>query len=554
MVPEGGIVPQSDSDESPAQIGRYEIKALKEESKMARVYEAYDPARKRPVALKQLRPNADSEARERFRQEIAINRGLKHFAIVEFYEAYPDEALPYFTMKLMAEDLAHRLEREGPLGPAAILPILERVTEAVDYAHKMGVSHRDIKPANILFDAQGNAYLSDFGIADKQFVPEHDDATDFHPPQFQAAGTLDYMSREQLLRLPVGHPSDIFSLGVVLFEMLSGTRPFGGDRDYQIDQRANDQTALKQIQGNRATKPFESVLSRALGRDEERRQPSGRELYDSFERTLSASHQRQTWYRWGALGLSALALLVAVMALLWDQIPLPPARPTPVVTVISTEPIAIIAEIVAVDTPDADARVPVDGMVTPLATPATTAPPAATGDRAAVGPGPTADDPLPTPAGPSVAPAPPTAPRVTTTERARVRSGPSRLYGVITVLLQGIEATVLGRAEAGDGQWYNIELDDGRRGWISELVVLLTGGSPAEIPLAATIPAPPPTVPVTSPAPATTTPPPTGPNLTEDTPTPAPRPTNTTMPEPPTETPIPEGGYGYGYGYGGYGG
>ena len=207
-------------------IGRYEVIRELGQGGMAIVYLAHDPNIKRQVAVKVLprQFTFEPQFRARFQREVEVIARLENGAIVPVYDSGEYEDQPYIVMRYMpGGTLAERLG-EGPLPLKEIEPLFQRIGSALDYAHRSGVVHRDLKPGNILFDSQGEAFLSDFGIAKLA------EASVAFTGTGGMVGTPAYMSPEQALgEKVVEGRSDIYSLGVVLFEALSGQLPFKSD-------------------------------------------------------------------------------------------------------------------------------------------------------------------------------------------------------------------------------------------------------------------------------------------------------------------------------------
>jgi len=200
---------------------RYEIKEELGVGGMATVYRAYDPSFERDVALKVLKRELleDTQLRERFERETKIVAKLEHAAIVPVYDVGFDNNQLFYVMRYMpGGSLTERIEN-GKLDVEQIAYILLRLADALDYAHRKGIIHRDLKPGNILFDENDNAYISDFGIA--KFAQAATRIT-----HSGIIGTPRYMSPEQARGDEVDGRSDQYSLGVILFEMLSGKAPF----------------------------------------------------------------------------------------------------------------------------------------------------------------------------------------------------------------------------------------------------------------------------------------------------------------------------------------
>lgn len=208
----------------PKVIGRYEIEQELARGGMGVVYLARDPLMKRQVAIKLLKGSLtdDPDVRDRFKKEAEAVAALEHPAIVPIYDFGEHHDQLYFVMRYLAGGTLAELIGDGALSLRELLPVLERMAEALDGAHATGLVHRDVKPANILFDKEANAYLSDFGVAK------------VNEPGVDATGTLligtpRYMSPEQAQGLPVDARSDVYSLGVVAYHALAGEPPFMGN-------------------------------------------------------------------------------------------------------------------------------------------------------------------------------------------------------------------------------------------------------------------------------------------------------------------------------------
>ena len=203
------------------QIGQYQIEEIIGSGGMARVYKAFDDRIKRYVAVKMLGEHFMNQDYlfDRFEQEARLIASLEHHAIVPVYDYGDHEGRPYIVMRLMpGGTLADRLE-DGPIDLKSISRILNRVCAALDKAHAKDVIHRDIKPGNILFDADGIAFLADFGIARFSEMTQSG----------VVVGSPHYMSPEQARGQPIDPRSDVYQLGILLFEMLTGSLPFDGE-------------------------------------------------------------------------------------------------------------------------------------------------------------------------------------------------------------------------------------------------------------------------------------------------------------------------------------
>ncbi len=206
----------------------YEIEALIARGGMGAVYRARQLSLNRTVAIKLLPFDLGvrEDFAERFRREATALARLSHPHIVGVHDFGQADDGHYFMVMEFVEgsDLAARLRHDGPLPPDEALRIVRQVCEALHYAHERGVVHRDIKPANILLDAEGRVKVSDFGIA--QFA--HEEAAGNITVTGSLLGTPDYTAPEQLVLLgAVDHRADIFSVGVMLYELLTGQLPRG---------------------------------------------------------------------------------------------------------------------------------------------------------------------------------------------------------------------------------------------------------------------------------------------------------------------------------------
>ena len=201
-------------------IGRYEIKRELGRGGMAGVYEAHDPRFERTVAIKVLPRElmVDAMFRARFEREAKVIASLEHPGIVPVYDYGEEDGQPYLVMQYMAGgSLAERLAL-GRLPLAETADLIGRIAPAVDYANGRGISHRDLKPANIVFDRGGEPRIADFGIAR---ISESKTAL-----TQGVIGTPAYMSPEQWEGIALDGRSDVYSLGVMAFEMLTGQTPY----------------------------------------------------------------------------------------------------------------------------------------------------------------------------------------------------------------------------------------------------------------------------------------------------------------------------------------
>ena len=204
---------------------RYEILRLLGQGGMGAVYLAHDRELDRKVALKVIRADmaANPEILKRFKQELILARQITHRNVIRIFDLAQAENIKFITMELVeGEDLQAVLRRKKKLDPAEAANIMAQVCRALEAAHGEGVIHRDLKPQNIMLDKMGRVYVMDFGIARS--------ITASGMTQTGALiGTPDYMSPEQAKGLPLDARSDLFTVGIIFYEILSGTTPFNAD-------------------------------------------------------------------------------------------------------------------------------------------------------------------------------------------------------------------------------------------------------------------------------------------------------------------------------------
>ncbi len=260
-------------------IGRYEIDSELGRGAMGVVYRGRDPRIDRTVAIKTvslsgLEPSAEQEYRERFVVEARAAGGLSHPGIVTIFDVgEPDAETPYLVMeyvegqtldKVLGED-----NKQLPLNTS--LRIAQELAEALHYAHEQGVVHRDVKPANVLVTVDGHAKIADFGIA------KLNQAQLTMPGQ--VLGSPAYMAPEQLSEEGVDGRSDLFSVGVILYSMLTGHRPFQGNSATTVCFKLVNHAPLAVTAFNSQLPPeLDSIVSRAIAKDPDQRYQTGMEL------------------------------------------------------------------------------------------------------------------------------------------------------------------------------------------------------------------------------------------------------------------------------------
>ncbi|MEW6457529.1 MAG: PASTA domain-containing protein [Bacillota bacterium] len=254
---------------------RYEITEKLGVGGMAEVFKAYDSLLQRPVTVKVLRSefNADEEFVARFHREGQAVASLSHPNIVNVYDVGREGDRHYLVMEYVdGEDLKTVIKREGPLAPHRVIAIARQVCDALEHAHYQKIIHRDVKPHNILITRDGQAKLADFGIA-----RESNAATLVQTKSL--VGSVHYISPEQARGDTADAQSDIYALGVVLFEMLTGSVPFNGGNPVSVALKhiQDDVPSLKER--NPAVNPeFDRIVRRAMAKIPIDRYASAREM------------------------------------------------------------------------------------------------------------------------------------------------------------------------------------------------------------------------------------------------------------------------------------
>ncbi len=273
-------------------IAHYRIVAKIGEGGMGQVYRAEDTRLGREVALKLLPTDVtlDQDRRSRFEREARAVAALKHPNIVTIYSVEESGGVPFFTMELVeGTSLSGMIPSNGfPLSRFFELAI--PLADAISSAHEKGITHRDLKPANIMLDSDGRLKVLDFGLA-KLTLPASGTETaatlaisDSATKEGRVLGTASYMSPEQAEGKAIDHRSDIFSLGIVLYEMVTGERPFQGDSPISIlSAILRDSPQRVSAMRNALPRHLGRVIHRCLEKDPGRRYQTARDVRNELE-------------------------------------------------------------------------------------------------------------------------------------------------------------------------------------------------------------------------------------------------------------------------------
>ena len=290
--PPTDLMPSPDPAAQPRRIGHYRVVRVVGSGGMGTVYEAEQDSPRRTVALKVLRPGLASPLLlKRFAQEAEVLGLLHHPGIAQVHEAgIADDGQPFFAMEFVRGPRLDEYARLRGLDTAARLDLVARLCDAVQHAHEQGVVHRDLKPANVLVEESGQPKVLDFGIARAAGADPR--ASTAHTETGQLLGTLGYMSPEQVAGSPstVDSRSDVYALGVILFELLAGRLPYDLDRlplpevARVIGER--EPSRLGSLNGLFRGE-IETIVARALEKDKGRRYASSAELAADLRRHLA---------------------------------------------------------------------------------------------------------------------------------------------------------------------------------------------------------------------------------------------------------------------------
>lgn len=365
------------ADLSGKTVGRYQLNELLGAGAMAQVYRAYDPASGAQVAIKVLYPHLTNDEGfvERFRREAQAAALLDHPNIIRILDQGADGDVGYLVMELLDGPSLKRFlqERDAPLEIADAVQLTAKLADALEHAHSRGIVHRDVKPSNVLLrnGQLDQPVLTDFGVA--RMVEQT-----LNTGEGTTLGTPTYMAPEQGKGKPGDARSDIYALGVILFELLTGSPPFSADSPYSLILR-HIHTPPPSPRAVRPAVPqaLEDVVLRALAKDPDARYPTAA----AFAAALRDGLNRAPQSRWRAPAFALAIVILLFLALLFaawrlDQLPfasspagsVAAAKPTPSLLALQGAP-AIEETWIDPDVPDRaayeDPKVHLQGPSTP---------------------------------------------------------------------------------------------------------------------------------------------------------------------------------------------
>src|SRR5215469_15746080 len=293
---------------------RYEILQLLGQGGMGAVYKARDTELDRMVALKLIRPELakNPEMLRRFKQELILARQVTHKNVIRIFDLGQSEGIKFITMDFVeGQDLRHLLLEKGKFPPDEAARLMLQICRALEAAHGEGVIHRDLKPHNIMLDAGGRAYVMDFGIARSAHLPGMTQTG-------ALIGTPEYMSPEQARGEKLTERSDLFSLGVIFYELLTGTSPYpAGDAPLATLWKRLQEKAKPPMEVDPGVpKALNDIVMKALEMEPENRWASAREMAEQLEIWLGPSAGTSVifvpakpavgYWKWASAGLAVL--------------------------------------------------------------------------------------------------------------------------------------------------------------------------------------------------------------------------------------------------------
>src|SRR5712664_4908412 len=270
---------------------RYHVESLLGAGGMGKVYKARDRELDRIVAIKVLRPDlmTDAQALQRFKHELLLASSISHPNILRIHDLGEYNAVKFISMAYVdGGDLTQVLRKEGRLPLERVLNIMRQLAAALAAAHGVNVVHRDLKPQNILLGSGDHVYVTDFGIA-KTLESDRTSVT----RTGAVLGTPMYMSPEQVEGKPVDHRSDIYTLGLIFYEMLTGILPFSGDSTFQLMyQRVHQQPKRPELVIPDLPPYLSRICLKCLEKEPAQRYQSAHEILVDLEFKHAPAHTR----------------------------------------------------------------------------------------------------------------------------------------------------------------------------------------------------------------------------------------------------------------------
>ena len=268
-------------------LGRYRIDRVLGKGAMGVVYEGFDPRLNRRVAIKTiLKAHLDEETAkdysQRFVREAQAVARLNHPNIVQVHDFGEEGEVAYLVLEfIQGRELKAYFEASERFDMPSAVRLMSELCSALEFAHNAGVVHRDVKPANVMIDAQGRAKLTDFGVARVQDVARGGQATS------TMVGTPAFMSPEQITGGKIDRRTDVFSAGIILYQILTGNLPFEGDGAWTIARKImQDEPPQPSLVDTTITPLFDAVVRKALAKNPDQRYQSARELAAALGRAL----------------------------------------------------------------------------------------------------------------------------------------------------------------------------------------------------------------------------------------------------------------------------
>ena len=490
-------------------LGDYEITRRIASGGMGTVYLAKNTKSNREVALKVLsaQMSQDPEFVARFQREAQATAALRHPHVVQVYDTGVVDNNRYIAMEYLSGGTLHdeikQLIIKNEMMPLArAIQITRQIASALDYAHKRGLVHRDIKPSNIMIAGDGRFVLTDFGIVMTQGGTKL-------TKNVETIGTPEYMSPEQIQGKIPDKRSDIYSLGIVLYEMLTGTAPFKAENTLAVLYKHVNE-APPPISGVRPelSNAIQALVNKAIAKDPEKRFQTSGEFIQALDRAMLGKSveapSRRPLVIGGLIAVMGLALVVAVAGIVVGRGSTPAASPKTTVTVLATAALASTPTLSEVSTaaaePSATLTSPepttttaseptsqAPSVSTPTAEPTATQPPTPTTPptRTPIPATntPTSREPTPIP----ISTSSPKAYLQAVANDTIVRSGPSTDYETVGTLPFGVSVPVIGKTKTDEYDWWQVTFPQSSSGfgWVRGDVVSFVGGNPGLVPTAA---------------------------------------------------------------------